>query len=63
MRRERDHLPHPLDEESRAERFIETYLTFTKGQSAERPFKLESWQLTLFPDNGHLGYAAQASLA
>ena len=26
----------------RAERFIETYLTFTRGQSAGEPFKLEA---------------------
>jgi hypothetical protein len=31
----------PSDEQSRAERFIETYLTFTKGQCAGKPFKLE----------------------
>jgi phage terminase large subunit-like protein len=37
----------PLDQLSRAERFIEAYLTFTKGQSAGKPFKLEIWQRAL----------------
>jgi phage terminase large subunit-like protein len=39
--------PAALDEPCRAERFIETYLTFTKGQSAGKPFKLQPWQRNL----------------
>jgi len=37
-------LPPIIEEECRAEQFIERFLTFTKGPKAGQPFLLEDWQ-------------------
>jgi len=37
-----------VEQESRAERFVEQYLTFTKGEKAGQPFLLQPWQRQVF---------------